>query len=189
MQPLFLTVPTTADRLAQITFYRCRKASFFRWLRKKHPQSHSTPGPVWRPRANAGGSYVRREKPKIVYYTTRRFLSRAYAPLSGCASPCASYRRARNRYQTYTFWNRCYGPAPLEHSSKATATTRRDPPSPFSAAGMRLMPTSITVAPGLTLPACTKSGRPTATTRVSELRQTSAKFLVRERAVDSRFCA
>ena len=42
------------------------------------------------------------------------------------------------------------------------------------------MPTSITVAPGLTQGAVTRPGRPTAVTRMSARAQTSAGFRVRE---------
>ena len=45
---------------------------------------------------------------------------------------------------------------------------------------MRLMPTSITVAPGLTISPVTRRGEPTAATRTSARRQTSARSRVRE---------
>ena len=45
---------------------------------------------------------------------------------------------------------------------------------------MRLMPTSITVAPGLTQSPCTIRGRPTAATSTSARRQTAARSRVRE---------
>ena len=49
-----------------------------------------------------------------------------------------------------------------------------------SGPGTRLMPTSITVAPGLTQGAVTRPGRPTAATRMSARAQTSAGLRVRE---------
>ena len=60
---------------------------------------------------------------------------------------------------------------------------------------MRLMPTSMTVAPGLIQSPGTICGRPTAATTISARRTTSARFLVRECAMvtvqlsPSRSCA
>ncbi len=67
-------------------------------------------------------------------------------------------------------------PATAAASSKATSPTRRVRPSPAST---RLMPTSITVAPGFTQSPFTISGRPTAATRMSARRQTAGRSRVR----------
>ena len=71
-------------------------------------------------------------------------------------------------------------PAFFAASSKATSPTRRLLPSPFSGAGMRLMPTSMTVAPGFPQSPFTISGRPTAATRMSASAATRARSFVRE---------
>ena len=51
-------------------------------------------------------------------------------------------------------------------SSKATSPTRRVPLALFGSS-MRLMPTSITIAPGLTIFALTNSGIPIAAIKIS----------------------
>ena len=60
-------------------------------------------------------------------------------------------------------------------SAKATSPTSRVLPSPAAGFGTRLMPTSITMAPGLIQSPRTISGRPTAATRMSARRQTSGE--------------
>src|SRR5690625_539993 len=62
-------------------------------------------------------------------------------------------------------------PATLEQLSNSQSPTIRVLPSPRSGAGTRLMPTSMTVAPGLIQSPLTSSGTPTATTTISALRQ------------------
>ena len=57
---------------------------------------------------------------------------------------------------------------------------RRPAPALPSGPSMRLMPTSITVAPGLIQSPPTIRGRPTAATRMSARRQTAARSRVRE---------
>src|SRR5690606_29458714 len=71
-------------------------------------------------------------------------------------------------------------PATSLASAKATSPTSRVLPSPFSGAGMRLMPTSMTVAPPLTQSPRIISGRPTAATRTSAVRHSAGRSFVRE---------
>mmetsp|Transcript_3769 Transcript_3769/g.7011 ORF Transcript_3769/g.7011 Transcript_3769/m.7011 type:complete len:213 (-) Transcript_3769:19-657(-) len=73
-------------------------------------------------------------------------------------------------------------PATSTASSNATSPISLVLPG-FSGCGTRLMPTSITVAPGLTQSPRTISARPTAATRISARRHTSARSLVREWAM------
>ncbi len=68
-------------------------------------------------------------------------------------------------------------------SSNATSPTSRVLPSPFSGAGTRLMPTSMTTAPGFTQSPRTMPGRPTAATSTSALWQTAGRSAVREWAI------
>src|SRR5436190_6702820 len=68
-------------------------------------------------------------------------------------------------------------PAMCRASSKATSPTSLVLPSPRAT---RLMPTSITAAPGLIQSPRTSSGLPIATTRMSAVRQSAAKSRVRE---------
>src|SRR6185369_5152322 len=71
-------------------------------------------------------------------------------------------------------------PATCEASAKLTSPTSFDlPPGP----GTRLMPTSITVAPGLIQSPRTISGRPIAATSRSALRHTAGKSRVLEWAI------
>src|SRR5690606_34918794 len=74
-------------------------------------------------------------------------------------------------------------PATLSTEEKSTSPTSRVLPSPLSGATTRLMPTSTTVAPGLTQSPLTISGRPTAATRISALRHRAGKSCVREWAM------
>src|SRR3546814_2218408 len=68
-------------------------------------------------------------------------------------------------------------PATAAASAKATSPTSRVLPPPGTSEGTstRLMPTSITVAPGFTQLPFTISGRPTAATRMSAPRQTAGR--------------
>ncbi len=61
----------------------------------------------------------------------------------------------------------------------ATSLTAWKSTSPTRPASVRLMPTSITVAPGLTMSAVTNFALPMATMRMSAVRQISGRFLVR----------
>ena len=63
-------------------------------------------------------------------------------------------------------------PATSRTASKSTSPTSRLLPS----CSMRLMPTSITTAPGFTMSAVIRFGRPTAATRMSARRVWSARF-------------
>ncbi len=77
-------------------------------------------------------------------------------------------------------------PATSLHSSNATSPTIRVLPAAAasgSRAGRRLMPTSMTAAPGLTQSALTISALPTAATRMSASRQTPGRSAVREWAM------
>src|SRR6185369_14008375 len=68
-------------------------------------------------------------------------------------------------------------PATSAASAKATSPTKRPLPS---SVGMRLIPTSMTVAPGLIQSPRTISGRPIAATTMSARRTTSGRSRVRE---------
>ena len=74
-------------------------------------------------------------------------------------------------------------PATSAQLSKSQSPTSRVLPSPRSGASMRLMPTSITVAPGLIQSPVTICGRPTAATTISACRQTASISFVREWAM------
>ncbi len=74
------------------------------------------------------------------------------------------------------------GPTPrgtgvISAARSAAASKSTSPTSPSS---VRLIPTSITVAPGLTQSPCTIRGRPTAATRTSARRHTAGRSRVRE---------
>ena len=62
----------------------------------------------------------------------------------------------------------------------ATSLTASNSTSPTSPSSVRLVPTSITVAPGLTISAPTSRGEPTAATRMSAREQTAGRSRVRE---------
>ena len=62
----------------------------------------------------------------------------------------------------------------------ATSLTGSKSTSPTRPSSVRLVPTSITVAPGLTISAPTIRGEPTAATRMSAREQTAARSRVRE---------
>ncbi len=62
----------------------------------------------------------------------------------------------------------------------ATSATASKSTSPTRPSSVRFVPTSITVAPGLTISAVTNPGEPTAATRMSAREQTSARSRVRE---------
>ena len=70
-------------------------------------------------------------------------------------------------------------PATLLTSSKSTSPVSFVFVSPPSLTWIRLMPTSMTRAPGLIHSPLTMFGRPTAATRISALRHTPGKSLVR----------
>ena len=73
-------------------------------------------------------------------------------------------------------------------AAKSTSPTRRVLPlplssRPFSGASMRLMPTSITHAPGFTQSPLTSSAMPTAATKISAWRHMAGRSAVREWAI------
>ena len=71
-------------------------------------------------------------------------------------------------------------PATVLTASKLTSPTRRDFPA---SSVILLMPTSITMASGLTISAVIRSLRPAAATRISASRVISPKFWLREWAI------
>ena len=77
-------------------------------------------------------------------------------------------------------------PATSTASAKSTSPTTRVLPSAAltgSLEGTRLMPTSMTVAPGLIQSPLIISGRPTAATRMSAVRHRAGRSRVRECAI------
>ena len=138
------------------------------------PPSPVVPVSSWNQSTNRTTSSASAPRPASTSPGRSRLTAEPRARSPACARAASSVLRSRQAI--------VIGPTPPGTGviAPATCATSSKATSPASPSAVRLMPTSITVAPGLTQSPRTIPARPTAAIRTSARRQTAARSRVRE---------